>query len=97
MKRFILLSLLTILSSTFAKSQYIAKVWEYKPAPGQFINSSPWGVPSSVNTLIGGINGSLSLGAFGGYVVFAFDNPVENDPDNPFGVDFTIFGNPQND
>jgi len=36
----------------------------------------------------------MSLGAFGGYVIFKFANPVENHPDNPFGVDFTIFGNP---
>jgi len=27
-------------------------------------------------------------------VVFRFDKPVENHPDNPFGVDFTLFGNP---
>ena len=43
---------------------------------------------------MGGINGSLSLGAFGGSVVFRFEEAVENHPDNPFGVDFTIFGNP---
>ena len=36
----------------------------------------------------------MNLGAFGGYVVFKFANSVENDPDNPFGIDFTIFGNP---
>ncbi|MCF8388075.1 MAG: T9SS type A sorting domain-containing protein, partial [Bacteroidales bacterium] len=32
-------------------------------------------------------------GAFGGYVVFRFEDVVENDPENPYGVDFTIFGN----
>ena len=73
---------------------YIDMVWEYKPAPGQFINAAPLGLPSSAKTIIGGINGTLSLGAFGGYVVFAFEETVENHPDNPFGVDFTIFGNP---
>jgi hypothetical protein len=74
--------------------QYISKVLEYKPAPGQFINKKPWGHPESVESIIGGMNGSLSLGAFGGYVVFQFENPVNNHPDNPFGVDFIIFGNP---
>jgi len=70
-------------------------VLEYKPAPGQLINFSPWGNPSDAASIVGGINGSLCLGAFGGYVVFKFENTVENDPQNPFGVDFTIFGNPQ--
>jgi hypothetical protein len=73
---------------------YIDKVWEYKPAPGQFINAAPLGLPSSAQSIVGSVNGALSLGAFGGYVVFAFEEAVENNPDNPFGVDFTIFGNP---
>lgn len=29
----------------------------------------------------------------GGYVVVAFDHPVMDDPQNPFGLDFTVFGN----
>ncbi|MCF8226690.1 MAG: DUF4465 domain-containing protein [Bacteroidales bacterium] len=75
------------------QSEYISKVHEYKPAPGQYINTA-WGSPHAANTLIGGTTGSLSLGAFGGYVVFSFDHPVENHPENPYGIDFTIFGNP---
>jgi hypothetical protein len=73
---------------------YIDRVWEYRPAPGQFINAAPLGLPSSARSIVGGIHGILSLGAFGGYVVFAFEEAVENHPDHPFGVDFTIFGNP---
>lgn len=80
-----------------SKAQYIDTVWEYKPAPGQFINALPWGSPSSAYSLTGGIDGSLSLGAWGGYVVFSFDEPITNDPDHPFGVDFTLFGNPVSD
>jgi len=92
-------SLFNILSLSFAfitlsYGQYIAEVLEYKPAPGQLINTQTWGNPGSTNSIVGGINGSLCLGAFGGYVVFKFENPVENDPQNPFGIDFTIFGNP---
>jgi hypothetical protein len=75
-------------------AQYIAEVLEYRPAPGQHINALPWGVPASAQSLPGGVNGSLSLGAFGGYVVFRFATPVVNHPHNPYGVDFTIFGNP---
>ncbi len=79
-----------------AQAQYIHHVFEYKPAPGQFINKTPWGHPSSAESIIGGISGSLSLGSFGGYVVFGFEHPVVNHPDNPFGVDFILFGNPLN-
>lgn len=82
--------------SIAARAQYINHVFEYTPAPGQFINSSPYGTPTvAKNSIIGGVSGSMCLGAFGGYVVFGFQNPVENDPNNPYGVDFTIFGNPQ--
>ncbi|MDG5800604.1 T9SS type A sorting domain-containing protein [Marinilabiliaceae bacterium ANBcel2] len=76
------------------KSNFISEVLEFVPAPGQFINKSPWGTPESKESLIGGVQGSMSLGAFGGYVVFKFEEPVKNHPDNPYGIDFTIFGNP---
>lgn len=74
-------------------AQFISTIWEYVPAPGQHINTS-WGVPDSTASLVGGIHGGISLGAFGGYIVFSFEQPVENDPGNPYGIDFTIFGNP---
>jgi hypothetical protein len=95
-KNFAVIILVFVLAKT-SQAQYISEVLEYKPAPGQYINSSPWGTPNSVNSLVGVVNGSLSLGAFGGYVVFTFENPVENDPENPFGIDLTIFGNPLNE
>jgi hypothetical protein len=79
------------------QAQYISEVMEYTPAPGQFINTSPWGQPQSAFSIEGGVNGTLCLGAFGGSVVFRFEQPVVNHPDNPFGVDFTIFGNPAAD
>jgi hypothetical protein len=89
------ISVLLILSLSMAEAQYISEVFEYIPAPGQFTNTTPWGSPVAATSLVGGVNGSMCLGAFGGYVVFGFEQPVDNNPDNPFGVDFTIFGNPQ--
>jgi len=80
-----------------AEAQYISEVLEYTPAPGQLINEAPWGTPAGVHSIEGGIYGSVSLGAFGGKVIFRFEEPVENDPRNPYGVDFTIFGNPMPD
>lgn len=76
-----------------AQPHYIHEVLEYTPAPGQLINKGPWGLPESAESIVGTINGSLTLGAWGGYVVFRFENPVQNHPDNPYGVDFIIFGN----
>lgn len=75
------------------------KVYEYTPAPGQFINE----------TLTGGFNGSetspekaieyaerrlkagqfVSLGGFGGYIVAGFDHSIDNND----GYDFAIKGN----
>jgi len=75
-------------------SQFVQKIHEYKPAPGQFINKEPFGTHNAAQSIVGTINGGLSLGAFGGYVIFSFEEPVKNHPDNPFGVDFIIFGNP---
>ena len=36
----------------------------------------------------------ISLGAPGGYVQFEFADPVQNDPNNKYGIDFVIYGNP---
>ena len=81
-------------------SPYIADVLDYVPAPGRFVNSylgyasTP---PSTYEEVLarcktilcgGKINKSVSLGAFGGYVVFAFDHTVVNVPNAP---DFKIY------
>ena len=76
-------SILLILLSV---SPYINKVYEYKPAPGQFINTAI----SNPESIIGEESSMLCLGAYGGYVVFGFDHRVMNVADKP---DLRIIGN----
>lgn len=80
-------------------SPYISKVYEYCPAPGQFINVMPEckagetyeDILKRVEESISGTNDVLvSLGGFGGYVTFGFDHTVINRPGKK---DFSIHGN----
>jgi len=82
-----------------AASPYIHKVYEYMPAPGQFINVLPKyedgdtqeDMNRKAEESISGENKILiSLGAYGGYVIFGFDHPIVNVPDS---YDFKILGN----
>ena len=82
-----------------AYSPYISRVLEYNPAPGQFVNTMPmYEEGDTYSTMlqkaeesISGTNNTLiSLGAWGGYVTFAFDHSVVNIPDE---LDFFIEGN----
>ena len=97
MRRITITIILILTNLAISTAQYISETIEYKPAPGQYINTDPWGIPSAAESITGTIQGKMNLGAFGGYVIFKFAEPVENDPDNPYGVDFTIFGNPSED
>jgi len=74
----------------------ITKVYEYVPAPGQFINTLPQATaadtPETMRqkaeaALTGG--SMICLGGFGGYVVFGFDHTVVNTAGN----DFIVLGN----
>ena len=75
-----------------------SRVKEALPGPGQFVNGY-WGggiVPD--NTLGADINTDnlyniTTLGTFGGYVVYEFDEAIKNDPMNKYGVDFVVYGN----
>ena len=82
-----------------AYSPYISKVLEYNPAPGQFINTMPQyeegdtyaSMLQKVEESITSTNRTLiSLGAWGGYVTFAFDHSVVNTPNQS---DFLVEGN----
>ena len=82
-----------------AYSPYIARVYEYSPAPGQFVNLMPVyengdtyaDMLKKTEESIGGTNDvMISLGAYGGYVTFGFDHSVVNVPGQ---YDFKIYGN----
>ena len=80
--------------SGFAFSQNIVnRVVEYKPAPGQHINIESVGTPQAAENMPSEISNIVSLGSFGGYIILGFEEACVNDPDNPYGIDFTIFGN----
>lgn len=80
-------------------SPYISRVYEYCPAPGQFINTMPQyedgdtyaDILQKAEDCISGTNDiMISLGGFGGYVTFGFDHTVINRPGER---DFRIWGN----
>ncbi|TCC84150.1 cell surface protein [Pedobacter hiemivivus] len=69
-------------------SMYVTKLFEYNPAPGQFINKAPGNLVSAEGIL--GKKGMVTLGAWGGYIVLGFDHTVLNvDKD-----DIVVYGNP---
>ncbi|MVT11164.1 PKD domain-containing protein [Chitinophaga tropicalis] len=74
---------------TGTSSKYISVVYEYFPAPGQFVNESI-GTPEGAQKIIGGTSNMVHLGAFGGYVIFGFDHSIVNKS----GADLAIYGNP---
>ena len=61
---------------------------------GQFANNSGWGY---LGTKFAGKTApettGVSLGSFGGFIEFKFENGIKNDEKNPYGVDFVIYGN----
>ncbi|AYN03980.1 cell surface protein [Flavobacterium sp. 140616W15] len=78
---------------------FIAKVFDFKPAPGQFINDLPAAndgetfdkILTRANSYLTKKNGDLiSLGAFGGYIVFGFDHTIVNVKGKR---DFRVLGN----
>lgn len=79
-------------------SKYISKVLEFRPAVGQFMNEIPEYVPGNTaanmlqkanESLVGGNSTMISLGGYGGYVVFGFDHTIPN----LNGRDFKVLGN----
>lgn len=86
--------------SAGANSPFISEVFDYVPAPGQFIHLIPevtddmsreQVIEAAARQLVGDERpGMVSLGAFGGYIVFGFDHPIANVEGE---YDFKIYGN----
>lgn len=95
-------SCLTVLCgiNATANSPYLYKVYDFLPAPGQFVNALPAyedgdthaDMIAKVEEQLCGDDrpGMISLGAYGGYVVVGFDHPVVNVKGE---YDFKIYGN----
>lgn len=99
MQRYLFIAAFFAVSFAHAQSPYISRVWEYCPAPGQFVNSMPeYEDGDDANDLrmkaeeaIADNNrGMISLGGWGGYVVFGFDHMIINVPNEN---DLLVLGN----
>lgn len=87
-----LLSILAAAAVTAAvqaqeKSPYISQVFDFCPAPGQFVNEIPE-IPADADAVRvcelvleqigrGANSGMISLGAFGGYVIFGLPSDCQ--------------------
>lgn len=71
-------------------NMYVTTMFEFLPAPGQNTNKT-LGIVDAAKSLEGKM-GIVSLGAWGGYVVYGFDHTVINEPGKE---DIIIYGNAQ--
>ena len=80
-------------------SPYITTVLEYRPAPGQFVNTMPQYKEGdtqatmnekALNAIGNNTKGMITLGGYGGYVTVGFDHTIRNAKD---ANDFLVLGN----
>ncbi len=78
---------------------YITQIFDYCPAPGQFVNKYPAYVDGDtqatmnqkvLNTIGNNAGGMITLGGYGGYVTVGFDRTIENVSGK---CDFRVLGN----
>lgn len=74
------------------------ELYAYLPAPAQFVNegvtTGGWGDAYDSNGAVKATSSTgVSLGFFGGYAVYKFENPIADDPTHPYGADFIVYGN----
>lgn len=87
--------------ATAGSSPAWEKVYEYLPAPGQFINDPGCGFSGNEKDMDAATafaekrlkaHAFVSLGGFGGYIIVGFDHSIEN-AGKADGYDFAIAGN----
>jgi len=73
---------------------------EYKPGPGQWTSNPQFnnsaralGRPYGISATVPDNSSLVTLGDYG-YITLGFNRPVWDDPRNPHGLDFIVFGNP---
>ncbi|MEQ7801761.1 cell surface protein [Pedobacter sp. ASV1-7] len=76
-----------VIPVTPESSMYVTKLFEYNPAPGQFINKVPGNLISAEGIL--GKKGMVTLGAWGGNIILGFDHTVINGEKE----DIIVYGN----
>lgn len=102
MKRLLVcLCLCAVLPLMAQNSPYLLRVYEFMPAPGQFVNEYPKyesGDDAAAmcrkveEQIANNALGLISLGGWGGFVVFGFDHPVVNvTGENDFIVEGNAF------
>lgn len=78
-----------IREKTGESSAYLKTLFEYKPAPGQFINEG-YGLMKDAEAILGKPEyGMVTLGGFGGYISVGFDHTLIDEE----GEDFIVYGN----
>ncbi|UWY30524.1 cell surface protein [Flavobacterium sp. TR2] len=91
-------SAINVTKETGTYSKYISNVFDFRPAVGQFTNGIPEYVSGNTvssmiaaakKAIVGSNTTMISLGGFGGYVVFGFDHTIPN----MNGRDFKVLGN----
>lgn len=96
---FIYLAVVLALPMMAQNSPYLAHVYEYMPAPGQFVNELPEYEDGddaeamrrkAEEQIADNERGMITLGGWGGYIIFGFDHPVVNVPGKN---DFLVQGN----
>lgn len=95
----IIVTLFCAMTLKAQNSAYLSRVWEYTPAPGQFTNELPKyedGDDAEAmcrkveEAIANNERGMITLGGWGGYLVFSFDHPVVNVAGE---YDFIVQGN----
>lgn len=78
------------------KDRYPDKVLDYLCINSQYTNGAgfggvglyPWATLSGT---------AKSIGNFGGYITYYYDEPITDNPNNKYGIDFYVYGNANKD